>query len=93
MKNKCFMLVFVDGSEEPISWNKSVKDIFSHRNKRPLPDDVLQDAPEKRMKREPAELSRQEKGLRLVSEDAKLAGHPLSNAWEHPLMDEERRSP
>mmetsp|Transcript_53431 Transcript_53431/g.98819 ORF Transcript_53431/g.98819 Transcript_53431/m.98819 type:complete len:600 (-) Transcript_53431:86-1885(-) len=93
MKNKCFMLVFIDGSEEPISWNKSVKDIFNQgsRNKRPLPDDVEQEPSQKRVKLEPAELSRQQKGLRLVSEDAKKAGHPQADLWEYPLMDEERR--
>jgi len=92
MKNKCFMLVFADGSEEPVSWNKSAKELFSQRNKRALPDDAEQEeAPRKRAKTGPEELSRQEKGLRLISEEAKIAGAPTASRWEYPLMDEGRR--
>jgi len=29
-KSKCFMLVFADGSEEPVSWTKCIKELFSN---------------------------------------------------------------
>eukprot|EP00929_Paragymnodinium_shiwhaense_P098772 TRINITY_DN60261_c0_g1_i1.p1 TRINITY_DN60261_c0_g1~~TRINITY_DN60261_c0_g1_i1.p1 ORF type:complete len:638 (-),score=124.24 TRINITY_DN60261_c0_g1_i1:39-1952(-) len=79
---KCFILVFDGGDEMPISITRCIKELCEKAEK------SQQEAVTYRAQQEPIkEATRQEVGLRLVGDLAKLDGA----AWEYPLMDEDRR--
>lgn len=91
--SKCFIAIFKDGTEEPISWMKSVKELYTGSGslKRPAEEEVAL-VPAKRAKKQvEKELTRKEKGLKLLQEVAAEKGHPLASRWEYKLKDEARR--
>jgi len=103
-QSKCFILVFADGTEEPVSWMKCVKELYSlgpARNKKRGRDADDEGKPTKKRPRnaslEPrhvqtfTEQSRAETGLQLLRDVAAEQRHPLAARWEYPLMDEARR--
>merc|ERR1719195_288242 len=99
-QNKCFIFVFSNDLEEPVSWTKCVKELF------PAPGASAENSvnagsgggpPAKSARTDEGrrapqvELSRQEQGLKLLSEEAASQKQLHSDRWEYPLMDERRR--
>merc|ERR1712216_959682 len=99
--SKCFIALFADGTEEPISWMKCVNELYTKAGA--LKDASTLDASQKRpaedavrmVKRVRVEVekepTRAEKPLQLLQELATEKGHPASSRWEYPLRDELRR--
>lgn len=101
--SQCFIAIFQDGTEEPISWMKSVKELFTAGGALKATSPPTAGLPQKRPAEEAGvaakksriepekELTRAETGLKLLQEVAAEKGHPLASRWEYPLKDEVRR--
>lgn len=101
---KCFIFVFSDGTEEPVSAAKCVKEVFASGSAGMLPlldggSGAVQ-RPAARPSKDRAaswshdkwrEKTRAEKGLKLIGEEAAAAGHSEAGRWTYVLKDEVRR--
>lgn len=95
--NKCFKILFDDGTDEPVSLNKCSKEVFLAQRKRKA-DQLEASAPSAKRTRQEVvvevmepERNRTDVGLKLIREEASAHRDPHAARWEYPLMDEEYR--
>lgn len=97
--NKCFILELSDGTQEPISATKCIKELFgmkvsksSNKRSRDVEEiHVEQNLLQKRSRTEPQERPRAETGLKLIGEVLAEQKHTQAGRWEYFLKDEARR--
>mmetsp|Transcript_34769 Transcript_34769/g.95882 ORF Transcript_34769/g.95882 Transcript_34769/m.95882 type:complete len:699 (+) Transcript_34769:41-2137(+) len=98
-KSKCFILVFTDGTEEPVSWSRCVKELFAAPGSATGDLQSSEPVARREAKRprvethyEPVrEKTRAETGLRLLGELAAEQRAEGADRWEYLLKDEEKR--